>query len=97
MLSDEYSAKICGLQSVEVLKSMINLPVDYIGFVFAKSRRKVSPRGQLMQVLREWDHNKIPAAVGVLVNPDLNELVELLREARSTSCMVRNRRNFAGK
>ena len=51
-----------------------------------------------MQVLREWDHNKIPAAVGVLVNPDLNELVELLREARSTSCcMVRNRRNFAGK
>lgn len=75
--------KICGLQSVEVLKSMINLPVDYIGFVFAKSRRKVSPQqaAQLMQVLREWDHNKIPAAVGVLVNPDLNELVELLREA----------------
>ncbi|MCT1403274.1 phosphoribosylanthranilate isomerase [Paenibacillus sp. p3-SID867] len=62
---------------------MINLPVDYIGFVFAKSRRKVSPQqaAQLMQVLREWDHNKIPAAVGVLVNPDLNELVELLREA----------------
>lgn len=75
--------KICGLQSVEVLKSMINLPVDYIGFVFAKSRRKVSPQqaAQLMQVLREWDHNKIPAAVGVLVNPDLNELEELLREA----------------
>ncbi|MGG4344554.1 phosphoribosylanthranilate isomerase [Paenibacillus lautus] len=75
--------KICGLQSVEVLKSMINLPVDYIGFVFAKSRRKVSPQqaAQLMQVLREWDHDKIPAAVGVLVNPDLNELEELLREA----------------
>ena len=99
MLSDEYSAKICGLQSVEVLKSMINLPVDYIGFVFAKSRRKVSPRkaAQLMQVLREWDHNKIPAAVGVLVNPDLNELVELRSDARRRACMVRNRRNFAGK
>jgi phosphoribosylanthranilate isomerase len=75
--------KICGLQSVEVLKSMINLPVDYIGFVFAKSRRKVSPQqaAQLIQVLREWDHDRIPAAVGVLVNPDLNELEELLREA----------------
>ncbi|WP_430181222.1 phosphoribosylanthranilate isomerase [Paenibacillus lautus] len=75
--------KICGLQSVEVLKSMINLPVDYIGFVFAKSRRKVSPQqaAQLIQVLREWDHDMIPAAVGVLVNPDLNELEELLREA----------------
>ncbi len=75
--------KICGLQSVEVLKSMINLPVDYIGFVFAKSRRKVSPQqaAQLIQVLREWDHDMIPAAVGVLVNPDLDELEELLREA----------------
>ncbi|MGV2686674.1 phosphoribosylanthranilate isomerase, partial [Clostridium perfringens] len=75
--------KICGLQSVEVLKSMINLPVDYIGFVFAKSRRKVSPQqaAQLIQVLRGWDHDMIPAAVGVLVNPDLNELEELLREA----------------
>lgn len=75
--------KICGLQSVEVLKSMINLPVDYIGFVFAKSRRKVSPQqaAQLIQVLQGWDHDMIPAAVGVLVNPDLNELEELLREA----------------
>lgn len=31
------AVKICGLQDVEVLKSMINLPVDYIGVVFAKS------------------------------------------------------------
>ncbi|MCI1774801.1 MAG: phosphoribosylanthranilate isomerase [Paenibacillus lautus] len=74
--------KICGLQSVEVLKSMINLPVDYIGFVFAKSRRRVTPQqaAQLVQVLREWEHGKIPAAVGVLVNPDLSELEELLQE-----------------
>ncbi|AWP30937.1 phosphoribosylanthranilate isomerase [Paenibacillus sp. Cedars] len=75
--------KICGLQSVEVLKSMINLPVDYIGFVFAKSRRNVSPKqaALLIQVLRQWDTGKTPAAVGVLVNPDLNELEELLQEA----------------
>lgn len=74
--------KICGLQSVEVLKSMINLPVDYIGFVFAKSRRRVTPQqaAQLVQVLREWEHDKIPAAVGVLVNPELSELAELLQE-----------------
>ncbi|EGG32272.1 phosphoribosylanthranilate isomerase [Paenibacillus sp. HGF5] len=74
--------KICGLQSVEVLKSMINLPVDYIGFVFAKSRRRVTPQqaAQLVQVLREWEHDKIPAAVGVLVNPDLSELAELLQK-----------------
>ena len=50
------AVKICGLQSVEVLKSMINLPVDYIGFVFAKSRRKVTPQqaGELIGILKEW-------------------------------------------
>lgn len=76
--------KICGLQSVEVLKSMINLPVDYIGFVFAKSRRQVSPQqaAGLLQVLQEWEDDKIPSAVGVLVNPDLEELEELLLEAK---------------
>lgn len=37
------AVKICGLQDVEVLKSMINLPVDYIGVVFAKSRRRIEP------------------------------------------------------
>ncbi|GAB6929972.1 phosphoribosylanthranilate isomerase [Paenibacillus sp. JCM 10914] len=75
--------KICGLQSVEVLKSMVNLPVDYIGFVFAKSRRQVTPQqaALLIGVLQEWDQDKIPASAGVLVNPDMNELEELLNVA----------------
>lgn len=74
--------KICGLQSVEVLKSMINLPVDYIGFVFAKSRRQVSPQqaAQLVQVLQQWEPGQAPSSVGVLVNPDWNELEGLLQE-----------------
>jgi len=77
------AVKICGLQSVEVLKSMINLPVDYIGFVFAKSRRKVTPQqaGELIGILKERSPGQAPAAVGVLVNPDWSELEELLAHA----------------
>lgn len=79
----ETAVKICGLQSVEVLKSMINLPVDYIGFVFAKSRRKVTPEqaGELIGILKKWSSGQAPAAVGVLVNPDWSELEELLSHA----------------
>lgn len=72
--------KICGLQDVEVLKSMVQLPLNYIGFVFAPSRRRVSPvrAAELLTVLGEWEHEEAPLAAGVFVNPTLEELRELL-------------------
>lgn len=76
------AVKICGLQSVEVLKSMINLPIDYIGFVFAKSRRQVSPgqAAELTGVLRSWTTGNRPSAAGVFVNPSIEELSRVLSE-----------------
>ena len=37
------TVKICGLQSVEVLRSIVHLPIAHIGFVFAPSKRQVTP------------------------------------------------------
>ncbi|MHB0880247.1 phosphoribosylanthranilate isomerase [Paenibacillus sp. SEL1] len=73
--------KICGLQSVEVLKSMVNLPVDYIGFVFADSKRRIDgvQAGKLLRVLDEWTSGSRPRSVGVFVNPGdalLNDVME---------------------
>ncbi|QSF43187.1 phosphoribosylanthranilate isomerase [Paenibacillus tianjinensis] len=72
--------KICGLQDVEVLKSMKRLPLDYIGFVFAPSRRRVTPvqAAELVAELSAWEAGKAPGAAGVFVNPGLEELRELL-------------------
>lgn len=77
------AVKICGLQSVEVLKSMINLPIDYIGFVFARSKRQVTgaQAAELLTVLPEWKSVSIPQSVGVFVNPTIEELQTLLAEA----------------
>ncbi|MEW4370290.1 phosphoribosylanthranilate isomerase [Paenibacillus kandeliae] len=71
--------KICGLQSVEVLKSMIPLPVDYIGFVFARSKRQIDREraAQLIDVLKQWPQGQIPKSVGVFVDPTLEELVHI--------------------
>lgn len=79
----EVAVKICGLQSVEVLKSMVNLPVDYVGFVFARSKRQISGSraAELLPVLREWSVGAGPQSVGVFVNPTLEELDEVLRQA----------------
>lgn len=77
------AVKICGLQSVEVLKSMVHLPIDYIGFVFAKSKRQVSgaQAAELIPILQEWITGTAPASVGVFVNPTLPELSRILAEA----------------
>lgn len=72
--------KICGLQDVEVLKSMKSLPLDYIGMIFAPSRRRVSAEAaaRLTAELREWESGAAPGAVGVFVNPEPEELAEVL-------------------
>ncbi|AJS58043.1 phosphoribosylanthranilate isomerase [Paenibacillus sp. IHBB 10380] len=72
--------KICGLQDVEVLKYMNDLPVDYIGFVFAKSRRQVSvdTAAILVPQLSKWQNEKTPESVGVFVNPTMEQLSEVM-------------------
>ncbi|MBR2563238.1 MAG: phosphoribosylanthranilate isomerase [Paenibacillus sp.] len=74
------AVKICGLQDVEVLKSMINLPVDYIGVVFANSRRRITPEqaAELKSVLFEWSVNERPKLAGVFVNPTMEELEHVM-------------------
>lgn len=75
--------KICGLQSVEVLKSMIQLPIDYIGFVFATSKRQVNrdQAATLIETLHQWQNHPIPQSVGVFVNPTLDELKKIVEVA----------------
>jgi phosphoribosylanthranilate isomerase len=79
------TVKICGLQSVEVLKSIIHLPIDHIGFVFAPSKRQVKPdkASELISYLKTEAANgiSIPLTVGVLVNPSKEQLTEIMAVA----------------
>ncbi|MGG1551792.1 phosphoribosylanthranilate isomerase [Paenibacillus ferrarius] len=79
------TVKICGLQSVEVLKSIVHLPIAHIGFVFAPSKRRVTPEkaAELIEVLHEQGVNgqERPLAVGVFVNPGEEELQGILSVA----------------
>ncbi|MHA0855446.1 phosphoribosylanthranilate isomerase [Paenibacillus sp. CMAA1364] len=75
--------KICGLQDVEVLKSMLHLPLDFVGFVFANSRRQVTAElaKVLIEQLQDWQNETRPKSVGVFVNPDLTELAHVMEQA----------------
>ncbi|WP_019122443.1 phosphoribosylanthranilate isomerase [Brevibacillus massiliensis] len=70
--------KICGITRVETLELLARSRADYVGFVFAKSRRQVTAEaaGEMLRQVPEH-----PAAVGVFVNPTLTELERVLSVA----------------
>lgn len=74
--------KICGIKEEATLQGMTGLRVDYIGFVFAKSRRQVTAEraAQLREASRgvAMAGGKPPLTVGVFVNPTLEQLEETL-------------------
>ncbi|KRE98192.1 N-(5'-phosphoribosyl)anthranilate isomerase [Paenibacillus sp. Soil766] len=79
------TVKICGLQSVEVLKSIVHLPIAHIGFVFAPSKRQITPEkaAELIAFLKaeEAKGQTVPRSVGVFVNPTKEQLIEILAAA----------------
>ncbi|NOU97545.1 phosphoribosylanthranilate isomerase [Paenibacillus sp. LMG 31456] len=79
------TVKICGLQQPDMVKAILHLPIDYIGFLFAKSKRQVTAQQAraMIQVLTDnrRDGEQVPLTVGVFVNPGLTELAEVMVEA----------------
>ncbi|MBB6677760.1 phosphoribosylanthranilate isomerase [Cohnella lubricantis] len=76
--------KICGIQDERTLMGMDGLTVDYIGFVFAKSKRQVTPE-QAASLLAAASRTamaggRAPRAVGVFVNPTMDELAAVLEK-----------------
>lgn len=76
------SVKICGIKEVATLQGMSGLPVDYIGFVFAPSKRQVT--AEQASKLCAASHSipmadgRPPLTVGVFVNPSIEQLAEVL-------------------
>lgn len=67
--------KICGIKRPDTLALLTELGVDYVGLVFAQSKRRVD--AQTAKELLEAVPGH-PPAVGVFVNPSLPELEEVL-------------------
>ncbi|MGM0873988.1 MAG: phosphoribosylanthranilate isomerase [Bacillota bacterium] len=68
--------KFCGVRTIDDLKIVSSSQADYIGFIFAKSKRRVDPalvKGWLQEV--DISTKKI---VAVFVNPTLDDLTDVL-------------------
>lgn len=67
--------KICGLSTVEAVETAVLAGADYIGFVFAKSKRQVSLEQAHELAKLVTGKTKI---VGVFVSPSLEELEQAI-------------------
>lgn len=69
--------KICGLSSKEHALAAYHAGADYLGFVFAESKRRVSPQ-QALGIIKEVRKFKdAPKMVGVFVNLEASEVNEI--------------------
>ena len=69
--------KICGLSTKEAVKTAVSAGADYIGFVFAPSKRQVTleQAAELAKII-PTNVNK----VGVFVSPNRTELLEAIEQ-----------------
>jgi phosphoribosylanthranilate isomerase len=68
--------KICGLSRLMDIEIMNEVLPDYVGFVFANSRRQVDEKKAAK--LREKLHPSIQT-VGVFVNEDMGKIIRLCK------------------
>lgn len=68
--------KICGIKRKEEIKYVNDLKPDYIGFVFAKSKRKVTKENAAQLSL---ELSKNIKAVGVFRNNSIEEIIDVLK------------------
>ena len=68
--------KICGLSRINDIEAVNTAKPEYIGFVFAESRRKVTPL-QAKELRMKLSPDIIP--VGVFVNETIDNIVSIVR------------------
>lgn len=69
--------KICGLTRIEDIKTVNETLPDYVGFVFAESKRQINY--ETAKILKT-NLNPFILSVGVFVNEDIDNIVKLCNE-----------------
>jgi phosphoribosylanthranilate isomerase len=74
------SVKICGLMNTNTIRAIADLPIDQVGFIFAPSKRQVTPKQAkemivLLKSVYAENNLESPETVGVFVSPT-RDLIE---------------------
>jgi|GEM_PF-70062 len=74
----EYQLKVCGLTRLNQIKELIELKIDFLGFIFYEKSPRFVLNHLTLEQISEINHQ---GKVGVFVNEDLDEIVEISEQA----------------
>jgi phosphoribosylanthranilate isomerase len=69
--------KVCGIQEMTTIEAVASLSMDYLGFIFAPSRRRISGKQAHEFVKRLRKLGGKQQCVGIFVNATLTEVIEM--------------------
>lgn len=76
--------KICGITDEATLEGILSYPIDYIGFMFAPSKRRITAAqaGRFLELMQTSGISPLPRTAGVFMNPTEDYLSEVMEQAK---------------
>ncbi|MDG5787590.1 tryptophan synthase subunit beta [Evansella sp. AB-P1] len=75
------SLKFCGNRSYDDYYKAVDSGVDYIGFIFAQSKRQVHPN-EVKQWIEQYPYKRNQRLVGVFVNESIEKMIEIAHDCK---------------
>ena len=77
-MESQFQVKVCGLTKLNQIKELIDLKVDFLGFIFYEKSPRYVLNHLSLEEISEINHQ---AKVGVFVNEDLEKIIEISGQA----------------
>lgn len=77
-MESQFQVKVCGLTKLNQIKDLIDLKVDFLGFIFYENSPRYVLNHLSLEQISEINHQ---AKVGVFVNEDLEKIIEISGQA----------------
>lgn len=78
-MKSQFQVKVCGLTKLNQIKDLIDLKVDFLGFIFYENSPRYVLNYLSLEQISEINHQ---AKVGVFVNEDLEKIIEISEKAK---------------
>lgn len=78
-MESQFQVKVCGLTKLNQIKDLIDLKVDFLGFIFYENSPRYVLNYLSLEQISEINHQ---AKVGVFVNEDLEKIIEISEKAK---------------
>lgn len=78
-MESQFQVKVCGLTKLNQIKELIDLKVDFLGFIFYENSPRYVLNYLSLEQISEINHQ---AKVGVFVNEDLEKIIEISEKAK---------------